>query len=98
MTVRHGVAFYGTPSLRKKPPAYAPILGIYGENDGGIPVDSVLAMGDALTDAGRKRNPRLRGAERRLLQRHAAKLPCRYLGGRMGKDLGLVPFNRLAVC
>ncbi len=46
------VAFYGTPSLRKKPlGVHAPILGIYGENDGGIPVDSVPAMGDALTDA-----------------------------------------------
>ena len=47
------VAFYGTPLAPEEAAGvHAPILGIYGENDGGIPVDSVLAMGDALTDAG----------------------------------------------
>ncbi len=57
------VAFYGTPLAPEEAAGATPILGIYGENDGGIPVDSVLAMGDASRMPDRKRNPRLQGAE-----------------------------------
>ena len=47
------VAFYGTPlSPDEAAGVKAPVLGHYGDKDGGIPVDSVMAMGDALTAAG----------------------------------------------
>jgi carboxymethylenebutenolidase len=47
------VAFYGTPL----PPEdaqeiQAPVLGLYGEEDGGIPVENVEAMQEALDEAG----------------------------------------------
>lgn len=47
------VAFYGSP-LKPEQVAdvKAPILGLYGAEDQGIPVDAVNAMGEALTDAG----------------------------------------------
>lgn len=47
------VPFYGRPlTAAEAPLAKCPILGLYGADDGGIPVDSVRAMGDALTAAG----------------------------------------------
>lgn len=47
------VAFYGSP-LKPEQAAdvQAPVLGLYGAADQGIPVDAVNAMGDALTAAG----------------------------------------------
>ena len=47
------VAFYGSPlSPEQAPEVKAPLLGLYGSADQGIPVDSVQAMGDALQAAG----------------------------------------------
>jgi carboxymethylenebutenolidase len=47
------VAFYGSP-LKSEQAAdvKAPVLGLYGAADQGIPVDAVNAMGEALTAAG----------------------------------------------
>lgn len=45
--------FYGTPLTPEEAATVkAPVLGLYGAEDGGIPVDGVLAMGEALTAAG----------------------------------------------
>jgi carboxymethylenebutenolidase len=48
-----GVAFYGSP-LEPADAANvkAPLLGLYGDQDGGIPVDAVRTMETALNDAG----------------------------------------------
>lgn len=47
------VAWYGRPlSPEQAAEAQAPILGLYGAEDGGIPVEAVEAMEAALTDAG----------------------------------------------
>jgi carboxymethylenebutenolidase len=47
------VAFYGSPfKPEQAADVKAPILGLYGAADQGIPVDAVNAMGEALTDAG----------------------------------------------
>jgi carboxymethylenebutenolidase len=47
------IPFYGTPlTAEEAPNVKAPVLGLYGADDGGIPVDSVRAMEDALTAAG----------------------------------------------
>jgi carboxymethylenebutenolidase len=47
------VPFYGTPlTAEQAPGAKAPVLGLYGEEDTGIPVDDVRAMETALTEAG----------------------------------------------
>ncbi|GIV80093.1 dienelactone hydrolase family protein [Litorilinea aerophila] len=47
------VAFYGRPLTPEQAPnVRSPILGLYGSEDGGIPVDAVNAMGEALTAAG----------------------------------------------
>jgi carboxymethylenebutenolidase len=47
------VAFYGQPFTAEEAAAMkTPVLGLYGENDGGIPVDAVKAMQTALTSAG----------------------------------------------
>ncbi len=47
------VPFYGTPLEPEQAAGVkAPVLGLYGEKDNGIPVDAVTAMGDALTAAG----------------------------------------------
>jgi carboxymethylenebutenolidase len=47
------VAFYGSPlAPEQAPEVKAPILGLYGSADQGIPVDAVQAMGDALQAAG----------------------------------------------
>lgn len=65
--VKAGVAWYGrlvgTPSaLTPKHPLElaaglkAPVLGLYGAQDGGIPVTTVNQMKDALAEAGRKGN------------------------------------------
>lgn len=46
------IAFYGSPLEPDQAAAVnAPLLGLYGSEDGGIPVDAVMTMGDALTDA-----------------------------------------------
>lgn len=47
------VAFYGSPLKPEQAGAVkAPVLGLYGSADQGIPVDAVNAMGEALTAAG----------------------------------------------
>jgi carboxymethylenebutenolidase len=47
------VAFYGSPlSPEEAANVKAPILGLYGGQDQGIPVAGVEAMGEALTDTG----------------------------------------------
>lgn len=47
------VAFYGSPIEPAQAADFnAPLLGLYGSEDSGIPVDAVNAMGEALTDAG----------------------------------------------
>jgi len=47
------VAFYGTPLTAEEAPSMgAPVLGLYGSEDGGIPVPDVEAMGEALDAAG----------------------------------------------
>ena len=47
------VAFYGTPlTPEEAPEVLAPVLGLYGSEDGGIPVAEVEAMGAALDEAG----------------------------------------------
>jgi carboxymethylenebutenolidase len=47
------VAFYGQPlSPEEAGGVQAPVLGLYGEADSGIPVDAVQAMQEALTAAG----------------------------------------------
>ena len=47
------VPFYGTPlTADQAPGAKVPVLGLYGEEDSGIPVDDVRTMETALTDAG----------------------------------------------
>lgn len=47
------VAYYGSPlSADEAAMAKAPVLGLFGAEDGGIPVDAVNAMGEALTAAG----------------------------------------------
>lgn len=47
------VAFYGSPlEPAQAADVKAPLLGLYGSEDGGIPVDAVNTMGDALADAG----------------------------------------------
>lgn len=47
------VAFYGSPLKPEQAAAVkAPVLGLYGAADQGIPVDAVKAMGQALQDAG----------------------------------------------
>jgi carboxymethylenebutenolidase len=47
------VAFYGRPlSVEEAPQAKAPILGLYGAADQGIPVDEVNKMDAALDEAG----------------------------------------------
>lgn len=51
--VSAAVAFYGRPlSPEEAPQAKAPILGLYGANDQGIPVDAVNTMDAALDEAG----------------------------------------------
>lgn len=51
-TVGAAVAFYGTPlSPEEAQEIQAPVLGLYGEEDGGIPVESVEAMQGALDEA-----------------------------------------------
>ena len=47
------VPFYGSPLAPEEAAGVkAPILGLYGADDGGIPVEGVLAMQEALTAAG----------------------------------------------
>jgi carboxymethylenebutenolidase len=47
------IAFYGTPlNAEQAKEVKAPILGLYGSKDGGIPVDNVKAMQSALDEAG----------------------------------------------
>ena len=47
------IPWYGTPIAPEDAPNIkAPVLGLYGAEDGGIPVEGVTAMGDALTAAG----------------------------------------------
>ena len=47
------VPFYGSPLTPEEAASVkAPILGLYGADDGGIPVEGVLAMQEALTAAG----------------------------------------------
>jgi carboxymethylenebutenolidase len=47
------VAFYGSPLTPEEAPGLkAPLLGLYGEADTGIPVDAVQAMDESLTAAG----------------------------------------------
>ncbi len=47
------IPFYGSPlTAQEAPQVKCPILGLYGADDGGIPVAGVRAMGDALTAAG----------------------------------------------
>lgn len=47
------VAFYGSPLTPEEvTDVTAPVLGLYGSEDGGIPVSSVRAMEDALKQAG----------------------------------------------
>jgi carboxymethylenebutenolidase len=47
------VAFYGSPLTPEQAATVkAPVLGLYGADDGGIPVDSVSVMDEALTAAG----------------------------------------------
>ncbi|HHW86074.1 MAG TPA: dienelactone hydrolase family protein [Chloroflexi bacterium] len=47
------VPFYGSPLAPEEAAnVKAPVLGLYGADDGGIPVAAVQAMGDALTAAG----------------------------------------------
>ncbi len=47
------VPFYGSPLTPEEAAGVkAPVLGLYGAEDGGIPVEGVLAMGEALTSAG----------------------------------------------
>lgn len=47
------VAFYGSPLTPEQvPQVKAPILGLYGSQDGGIPVANVRAMEQALEEAG----------------------------------------------
>jgi carboxymethylenebutenolidase len=45
--------FYGSPLTPEEAAnVKAPVLGLYGADDGGIPVDAVQSMGEALTAAG----------------------------------------------
>lgn len=47
------VAFYGQPlTPAEAADVKAPVLGLYGADDGGIPVDNVRAMQEGLTNAG----------------------------------------------
>jgi carboxymethylenebutenolidase len=47
------VAFYGSPlAADVAPEVKAPLLGLYGAEDGGIPEESVWAMATALDKAG----------------------------------------------
>lgn len=47
------IPFYGSPlTAQEAAQVKCPILGLYGADDGGIPVAAVRAMGDALTAAG----------------------------------------------
>jgi carboxymethylenebutenolidase len=47
------IAFYGSPLAPDVAPGIkAPLLGLYGDQDGGIPVESVEAMQAALVEAG----------------------------------------------
>ncbi len=47
------IPFYGTPlTAEEAPNIKAPVLGLYGADDGGIPVADVRAMETALTEAG----------------------------------------------
>ena len=47
------VAFYGSPIDPAQAADFkAPLLGLYGSEDSGIPVDAVNTMGEALTEAG----------------------------------------------
>lgn len=47
------IAFYGSPIEPAQATEFkAPLLGLYGSEDGGIPVDGVNAMGEALAAAG----------------------------------------------
>jgi len=47
------IPWYGTPiEPQDAPNITAPVLGLYGAEDGGIPVEGVTAMGEALTEAG----------------------------------------------
>ncbi len=52
-TVGAAVAFYGQPlAPEQASEIQAPVLGLYGSEDNGIPVENVRAMGDALEEAG----------------------------------------------
>lgn len=52
-SVGAAVAFYGSPlTPEEAAKVKAPVLGLYGAEDNGIPVANVNAMGDALTAAG----------------------------------------------
>jgi carboxymethylenebutenolidase len=52
-SVGAAVAFYGSPLAPDQATSVkAPVLGLYGADDGGIPVADVNAMGEALTAAG----------------------------------------------
>ena len=52
-TLGAAVAFYGSPlAPEQAADVKAPVMGHFGSEDGGIPVDSVTAMQDALTAAG----------------------------------------------
>ena len=72
--VRAGVAWYGrlvgasTPITPKHPldlaaQISAPVLGLYGEKDGGIPLTTVEQMKAALADAGSKGNEAAKASE-----------------------------------
>lgn len=73
-TVKAGVAWYGrlvgtASSLTPKHPLdqaaslTAPVLGLYGGQDGGIPLTTVNQMKDALAEAGAKGNAAARASE-----------------------------------
>ena len=72
--VKAGVAWYGrlvgqSSALTPKHPVdlaagiKAPVLGLYGGQDGGIPLTTVNQMKDALADAGAKGNPAAKKSE-----------------------------------
>ncbi len=72
--VQAGVAWYGrlvgtSSELTPKNPLdlasglKAPVLGLYGGQDGGIPLTTINQMKDALADAGTKGNAAARGSE-----------------------------------
>lgn len=48
-----GVAFYGSPlTAQESTEVKAPIMGLYGSEDHGIPVEAVSSMGEALSELG----------------------------------------------